>query len=108
MSALKPGTICIIVGGCPENLGMIVEVIAHLGSVPPRADAYRIVTVTGKVFPQLRNSSTGELFAGYTKYAITDRHKLRPLPDVKDETDANDGVQLGIKSQEGELVTSRP
>jgi hypothetical protein len=104
MSALKPGTLCVIVGGCPENLGMIVEVVAHLGRVPPREDAYRIVNVTGRVFPQLRNSFTGELFAGYTKYAITDRHKLRPLPDVKDETDVSDGAQDLIKIREDELL----
>lgn len=106
MSALKPGTLCVIVGGCPENIGMIVEVISHLGPYPPRSDAYHIVTVTGRLFPQLRNDSTGALVAGYTEHAITDRHKLRPLPDVKDETDAADGAQEGIKTREGALVVS--
>lgn len=107
MSVLKPGTLCVIVGGCPENLGMIVEVIVHLGRVPPRADAYQIKTVTDRFFPQLRNDFTGELRAGYTKYAITDRHKLRPLPDVKDETDVSDGAQDLIKIREDELLVVR-
>lgn len=107
MSVLKPGTLCVIVGGCPENLGMIVEVIAHLGHVPPRADAYRIVTVTGRFFPQLRNDVSGELVRGYTKYAITDRHKLRPLLDVNDGVEEAEGAQERLKSREGELVTSR-
>ena len=26
MSDLKPGALCVIVAGCPENIGMIVEV----------------------------------------------------------------------------------
>ena len=46
MPHLKPGTLCVIVGGCPENLGLIVEVICHLGRHGGREDAYEIKTVT--------------------------------------------------------------
>ena len=44
MEALKPGTLCVIVGGCPENIGLVVEVLEHIGAEPPRADAYLIRT----------------------------------------------------------------
>ena len=36
---LRPGTRCVIVAGCPENIGVVVEVIAHLGLYEGRADA---------------------------------------------------------------------
>lgn len=86
MSQLKPGTLCVIVGGCPENIGLIVEVICHLGRVPPRDDAYKIKTVSDRRFAQLWGAD-GKLVDGYSNVAITDRHKLRPLPDICDETD---------------------
>ena len=31
MSYLKPGTLCVIVAGCPANIGIVVEVLAYLG-----------------------------------------------------------------------------
>lgn len=37
MSALRPGTLCVIVGGCPENIGLVVEVIEHIGAYEDRA-----------------------------------------------------------------------
>ncbi len=79
MAALKKGTICIIIAGCPENIGMLVEVIAHLGTYGEREDAYEIKTITGRNFNQLWNGNN--LIKGYSKVAITDRHKLRPLED---------------------------
>lgn len=79
MAALKKGTICIIIAGCPENIGMLVEVIAHLGTYGEREDAYEIKTITGRNFNQLCNGNN--LIKGYSKVAITDRHKLRPLED---------------------------
>ncbi len=79
MSALKKGTICIIIAGCPENIGMLVEIIAHLGTDGEREDAYEIKTITGRNFNQLWNGNN--LIKGYSKVAITDRHKLRPLED---------------------------
>lgn len=79
MSAIKKGTLCIIIGGCPENIGMLVEVIAHLGKYGEREDAYEIRTITGRNFNQLWSGDS--IIKGYAKVAITDRHKLRPLED---------------------------
>ena len=77
MSVLKRGTLCVIIGGCPENIGMIVEVLEHLGAHEDTEDAYLIQTVTGRNFHQLW--SDNELLRNYSTEAITDRHKLRPL-----------------------------
>lgn len=87
MSALKKGTICIIIAGCPENIGMLVEVIAHLGTYGEREDAYEIKTITGRNFNQLWSGSN--LIKGYSKVAITDRHKLRPLEDGESSDSKN-------------------
>ena len=83
MSDLKPGTLCVIVGGCPENIGLIVEVVCYLGRVPPRENAYKIRTLSGRNFPQLWGSNN-RLVSGYNNWSITDRHKLRPLVDARD------------------------
>lgn len=79
MSALKPGTLCVIVGGCPENIGLVVRVIAHLGRHLGRADAYLIETASGRFFNQLTDADGTKLRRGSSSEAITDRHKLRPL-----------------------------
>jgi len=81
MSALKPGTRCVIIGGCPENIGLIVEVIEHLGQYASRADAYCVRTVSGRPFHQLWLGN--DLQRGSSDECITDRHKLRPLVDPK-------------------------
>jgi hypothetical protein len=94
MSKLKRGTLCVIVAGCPENIGLIVEVVEHLGAYPPREDAYRIRTVTGRRFPQLKVGPKERLAPGTSSEAITDRHKLRPLVDPKDESDAQGNVRV--------------
>ena len=85
MCAIKKGALCIIIGGCPENIGMIVEVVAHLGCYGQRNDAYEIRTVTGKKFNQLWDGNN--LVDGYSATAITDRHKLRTILD--DDLDKN-------------------
>lgn len=79
MPAIKKGTLCIIVGGCPENIGMLVEVVAYLGKYDGREDAYEIKTITGRKFNQMWRGTS--LVKGYSTVAITDRHKLRPLED---------------------------
>jgi hypothetical protein len=86
MSALKPGTRCVIIAGCPENIGLIVEVIRRLGRHREREDAYLIRTISGRPFHQIWAGK--ELIRGYSDECITDRHKLRPLVDPKD--DVND------------------
>lgn len=83
MSNLKPGTLCVIVGGCPENIGLIVEVVCHLGRHQGREDAYEIRTVTSRKFNQMWQGN--KLVKGYSTEAITDRHKLRPLVNLRDE-----------------------
>ena len=85
MSILKPGTRCVIIGGCPENIGLVVEVIERLGPCGGRSDAYHVKTVSGRKFHQLW--SGGDLLRGYTDECVTDRHKLRPLVDPKDKAD---------------------
>jgi hypothetical protein len=79
MSVLKRGTRCIIVAGCPENVGLIVEVLAHLGRHEEREDAYVVRTVSGRNLKQLRIGT--RLVPGHSAECITDRHKLRPLVD---------------------------
>lgn len=82
MSDLKPGALCVIVAGCPENIGMIVEVVAHVGSRGGYENGYQIKTVTGRNFRQLWVGDN--LKAGTSKVAYTERYKLRPL--VEDGT----------------------
>ena len=79
MNAIKKGTLCIIIGGCPENIGIIVEVVAHLGCYSKRGNAYEIKTVTGNKFNQLWDGN--KLVDGYSETAITDRHKLHPIDE---------------------------
>lgn len=99
MSALKPGTLCVIIAGCPENIGLVVEVIQHLGHHEDREDAYFIRTATGRPFHQIWSGN--DLLRGHSSECITDRHKLRPLVDSKDDTDQDD---IAIKKAD-ELVT---
>ena len=77
MSALKPGTHCVIVAGCRENIGVVVEVMEHIGEISQGYDAYRIKTVSGRPFHQLWDG--GDLLRDSSDEAITERHKLRPL-----------------------------
>ena len=83
MSLLKNGTRCVIIAGCRENIGLVVEVIEHLGAIESRGDAYSIKTVSGRPFHQLWDG--GDLLRNLSNEAITDRHKLRPLVDPKVE-----------------------
>jgi hypothetical protein len=85
MSVLKPGTLCVIIGGCPENIGMVIEVIQHLGPYEGREDAYWIRTTTGRPFHQLWHGK--ELMRGSIDECVTDRHKLRPLVGGEDDAD---------------------
>jgi len=82
MSILKPGTRCVIVGGCPEDIGLIVEVISRIGRHKDRSDAYFVRTVSGRKFHQLWAGN--DLHRGTSDECVTDRHKLRPLVDPKD------------------------
>ena len=83
MSILARGQKCVIIGGCPENIGLVVEVICRIGPHSAREDAYWIRTVSGRPFHQLWIDK--ELQRGSSSEAITDRHKLRPLVDPKED-----------------------
>lgn len=76
-SLLAPGTQCTIIAGCPENIGMIVEVVCRIGGVAPYTDGYKIRTVTGRKFAQLWKGN--DLIRGHMDVALTERWKLRPL-----------------------------
>ena len=99
MSILARGQKCVIIGGCPENIGLIVEVIYRIGPHSGHEDAYWIRTVSGRPFHQLWIDK--ELQRGSSSEAITDRHKLRPLVDPKD--DASDARATEIKTKEIEV-----
>jgi hypothetical protein len=81
MSILKAGTRCVIVGGCPENIGLVVEVVEHLGVYDGRSDAYCIRTISGRKYHQLWRGN--DLQRVSSDECITDRHKLRPLVEPK-------------------------
>ena len=85
MSILKPGTRCVIVAGCPENIGLVVVVIERLARWAGKIDPYRIRTVSGRPFHQLWDG--GDLLRDMSDQAVTDRHKLRPLVDPKVKID---------------------
>jgi hypothetical protein len=80
---LKPGTLCVIIAGCPENIGMVVEIIQHIGVYEDRQDAYLIRTITGRHFRQLWSGN--DLLRGNSNECVTDRHKLRPLIGGEDD-----------------------
>jgi len=82
MSYLKPGTLCVKVGGCPKNIGLFVKVLVHPGPCSPHADIYQIRTVSGRFFPQVWDLE-GHLINGSSNECFTDRHQLRPLVDPK-------------------------
>jgi hypothetical protein len=84
-SILKNGTRCVIIAGCPENIGLLVVTTEHLGAHDGREDAYRITTLSGRPFAQLTHGK--RVLRGYSNVAITDRYKLRPLVDPKIEED---------------------
>ena len=106
MSALKPGTLCVIIGGCPKNIGLIVEVLEHIGPYPPRSDAYSIRTVTGRNFPQLKTGEDERLEPGSFTEAITDRHKLRPLVGPKDDPEKTDAAEKPVRKRKKKIEAS--
>ena len=77
LMSLKPGTRCVIVAGCPENIGVIVDVIGRVTPSSSDEEAYWIQTVSGRPFHQLWEGN--DLLRGDSNRAITDRYKLRPL-----------------------------
>lgn len=80
-SLLKVGTRCVVVAGCPQNIGLLVQVVQHIGATRGYLDGYEIQTVTGRKFRQLWVGS--KLRAGTSEFAFTERANLRPLVDPK-------------------------
>lgn len=88
MSILNKGQRCIVVEGCPKNIGLLVEVVEHLGKYGDYQDAYEIVTLSGRPFPELWADETRtRTVPGVSPYACTERYKIRPLLDLPDESD---------------------
>ncbi len=98
MSYLKPGTQCVIVAGCSENIGVIVEVIGRVYSNRPADEAYRVKTASGRPFHQLWDGN--DLLRGDSDQAITDRFKLRPLVFPKDDCQTAEVPASPIKTYE--------
>jgi hypothetical protein len=105
MSDLKPGALCVIIGGCPENIGLIVEIIRHLGACGNRENAYSIRTVSGRTFHQFRKSN-GELIRANNCECITDRHKLRPLVDPKENDESLERESGRPEERQRDLVVN--
>ena len=106
MSALKPRILCVIIGGYPKNIGLIAEVLEHIGPYPPRSDAYSVRTVTGRKFPQLKIGEDERLEPGSFTEAITDRHKLRPLVAPKDDPEETDAVEKPVQKRKKKIAAS--
>lgn len=83
MSVLSTGQRCIVVEGCPKNIGLLVEVVQHLGQYKGYVDCYKIVTTSGRPFPQLwADDEQARTVSGISRYALTERRKIRPLLDL--------------------------
>ena len=95
---LIPGQRCVIVAGCPENIGLIVEVVRHLGASRGYEDGYEIMTLSGRNFRQLWRGT--QLIQGSTMFAYTERYKLRPLvePGAEEEVQRKDVPLPGSKA----------
>lgn len=104
---LKRGTLCVIVGGCPENIGVVVEVLARLGRYGEREDAYHVRTVSGRPFAQIwrgRGTKRGLLNNPGVTDCITDRHKLRPLVDPKVKEESRAAERKPARRRELQLI----
>ena len=90
MSVLNRGQRCIVIAGCPKNIGILVEVLDHLGEVDNYQDCYEIVTISGRFFPELWADETRtRTVPGVSSIALTERYKIRPLIDLPSTADAN-------------------
>ena len=83
MPIVKPGTRCVIVAGCKENIRLLVQVIQRLGPYEGRSDAYYVRTISGRKFHQLWMGN--ELQRGSLDECVADRHKLRPIIELIDQ-----------------------
>ena len=78
MSVLNKGQRCIVIAGCPKNIGILVEILDHLGEVENYQDCYEIVTISGRPFPELWADGTHtRTVPGVSSIAMTERYKIR-------------------------------
>lgn len=83
MPIVKPGTRCVIVAGCKENIRLLVQVIQRLGAYERRSDADYLRTISGRKFYQMWRGN--ELQRGSLDECVADRHKLRPIIELIDQ-----------------------
>jgi hypothetical protein len=102
-SLLKVGTRCVIVAGCPQNIGLVVQVVQRIGERYGYLDGYEIQTVSGRLFKQLWEDDA--LRPGTSDFAFTERAKLRPLVDPKDDA-LEVAEQSGLPTQVSEDLST--
>lgn len=66
-----------IVEGCPQNIGQIVEVVTHIGPFRVFNDVYVVKTASGSPFKQVVSGWLTEPGKSAVQYA--QRHQLKPL-----------------------------
>src|SRR5450759_751360 len=95
MPILKPGTLCVTVGGSGENAGRIVVILSYCGPCAFDStikEGYNIRTASGRPFATVRQYSltgTGSyLLRDMLCDCVTDRRRLRPLIDPNVDAEA--------------------
>lgn len=105
MSILKKGQRCMVIKGCPKNLGLLVEIVRHIGAALDYRDGYEIITLSRRPFPELWGDQTRTwTVSGASAYALTERNKLQPLPDLSNETHSK---QTAEEPEDELLATNR-
>lgn len=86
MSFLKPGTLCVTVGGTGENAGRIVVILSYVGPYrfdPAIQEGYSIRTASGRPFESIKRHTLGgfDIVRNKLCECVADRSRLRPLVD---------------------------
>ncbi len=89
MSFLKPGTLCVTVGGSGENAGRIVRVVRYYGPHEVNTavvEGYLVETVSGRPFASTKEYEPEVHISRYeANDCVADRSNLRPLDKHIDE-----------------------
>lgn len=99
-SQLASGTRCVIVAGCPENIGLLVQVVRRIGKARGYTDGYEIRTLSSRNFHQFWQGRKLEL--GTSSFAFTERRKMRPLVNPRSKDVADGYPHMG--EAEAELI----
>lgn len=89
VTILKPGTLCVTVGGTGENAGRIVTVLSYFGPHDQNSaitEGYIIRTASGRPFASIRRYTAParyDIARNACSQCIADRSNLRPLVDLK-------------------------